>query len=107
MLIINSQFLLYTGVIIIVIYLIIIGTLRMKMQFWRTQPVFHIYNLKYWIKPPGFINLEPPPVNKYVNLINNKLIPVDSIDGENNVKKFLFIFHIIKRKIETGNMCKT
>jgi hypothetical protein len=84
--IINSQFLLYTGVIIIVIYLIIIGTLRIKMQFWRTQPVFHIYNLKYWIKPPGFINLEPPPVNKYVNLINNKLIPVDSIDGANNVK---------------------
>ena len=58
----------------------------MKMQFWRTQPVFHIYNLKYWIKPPGFINLEPPHENKYVNLINNKLIPVDSIDGENNVK---------------------
>ena len=84
--IINSQFLLYTGVIIIIIYLIIIGTLRLKMQFWRTQPVFHIYNLKYWIKPPGFINLEPPTVNKYVNLINNKLIPVDSIDGANNVK---------------------
>jgi len=56
------------------------------MQFWRTQPVFHIYNLKYWIKPPGFINLEPPPVNKFVNLINNKLIPVDSDDPANNLK---------------------
>ena len=84
--IINSQFLLYTGVIIIVIYLIVIGTLRLKMQFWRTQPVFHIYNLKYWIKPPGFINLDPPPVNKYINLVNNKLIPVDLIDATNYIK---------------------
>jgi hypothetical protein len=44
------------------------------MNFWHTQPVFHIYNLKYWLKPPGIINKEPPPVNKFVNLSNNKLI---------------------------------
>lgn len=44
------------------------------MHFWHTQPVFHIYNLKYWLKPPGFINMTPPPVNKFVNLSKNKLI---------------------------------
>ena len=67
-------------VIIFIIYLIVAGTIRMKMPFWRTQPVFHMYNLKYWLKPPGFINLEPPPVNKFVNLINNELIMVEAID---------------------------
>jgi len=58
------------------------------MQFWRTQPVFHLYNLKYWLKPPGFINKQPPPVNKYVNLVNNKLINLSpQADNENNGEK--------------------
>ena len=60
----------------------------MKMQFWRTQPVFHFYNLNYWLKPPGFINKQPPPVNKYVNLVNNKLINLSpQADNENNGEK--------------------
>ena len=58
------------------------------MQFWRTQPVFHLYNLKYWIRPPGFINKQPPPVNKYVNLVNNKLINISpQADEESDGKK--------------------
>jgi hypothetical protein len=82
----NSHFILYFLVIIIVIYLIISLIIRLKMQFWRTQPVFHLYNLKYWLKPPGFINKQPPPVNKYVNLVNNKLINLSS-EGENDGEK--------------------
>ncbi len=74
MLRINSHFILYFLVIILVLYLILLAVIRLKMQFWRTQPVFHFYNLKYWWKPPGFINSEPPAVNKYVNLVNNKLL---------------------------------
>lgn len=49
----------------------------MKLKFWITQPVFHIYNLQYWLKPPGLISTEPPAANKYLNLINNKLFQVD------------------------------
>jgi len=71
---INSHFILYFLVIILTLYLILLAIIRVKMQFWRTQPVFHFYNLKYWWKPPGFINKEPPAVNKYVNLVNNKLL---------------------------------
>jgi hypothetical protein len=48
------------------------------MHFWHTQPVFHIYNLKYWLKPPGFITLDPPPSNKFVNLINNQLLTLEA-----------------------------
>jgi len=74
----NAHFILYTFVIFVILYLIIAATIRFKMQFWYTQPVFHIYNLKYWLKPPGFINKEPPRVNKFVNLVNNKLITINT-----------------------------
>ena len=63
---------------IILFYLSISAFIRLKMHFWHTQPVFHIYNLKYWIKPPGFINLSPPPLNKFVNLINNQLLTLEA-----------------------------
>ena len=67
----------------------IMGIMRVKMPFWRTQPVFHIYNLKYWLNPPGFIDKEPPGVNKYLNLINTKMIPITNAavaDASNDVK---------------------
>jgi hypothetical protein len=59
------------------------------MRFWRTQPVFHFYNLNYWWKPPGIINKTVPPVNKYVNLVNNKLLNLstEEKDGEIKIKK--------------------
>lgn len=65
-------------IVIVAIYLIISVYLRIKMPFWRTQPVFHIYNLSYWFRPPGIINVAPPPVNKFVNLSNNTLLMVDA-----------------------------
>jgi hypothetical protein len=73
----TSHVFLYIFTFMIGIYLIIAGLIRWKMNFWHTQPVFHLYNLNYWLKPPGFINKSPPPVNKFVNLINNKLITID------------------------------
>ena len=83
------QLLLYSGAIIVILYLMIMGIMRVKMPFWRTQPVFHIYNLKYWLNPPGFIDKEPPGVNKYLNLINTMMIPVADAavaDASNDVK---------------------
>ena len=75
---ITSHIFLYIFAFLLSVYLLITAVIRIKMRFWHTQPVFHIYNLKYWINPPGFINKEPPPVNKFVNLTNNKLITLDS-----------------------------
>jgi hypothetical protein len=73
--------LLYILGVFIAFYLIISATIRIKMHFWHTQPVFHLYNLIYWLKPPGVINSEPPPVNKFVNLSNNTLINVNDISN--------------------------
>ncbi len=63
------------------------------MHFWHTQPVFHIYNLKYWLKPPGFINKEPPPINKFVNIINNQLL---TIAPDTNSVKIKQVCHFIR-----------
>ena len=58
--------------LLISIYLIITLYLKCKMPFWSKQPVFHIYNLLYWLRPPGIINKEVPSINKYVDLFHIK-----------------------------------
>ena len=58
------------------------------MPFWQTQPVFHLYNLKYWCRPPGQLGESPInnatptasgiAANKFVNLLNNELITINA-----------------------------
>jgi hypothetical protein len=64
---------------IVALFILLTAYIRIKMHFWHTQPVFHIYNLKYWFNPPGFINAAPPPVNKFVNLSNITMIEVPDV----------------------------
>lgn len=42
-------------ILIIFIPLIVIGFFKLKQPFWSRQPVFHLYNLTYWIVSPGII----------------------------------------------------
>ena len=58
--------------LLISLYLIITLYLKCKMPFWSKQPVFHIYNLLYWLRPPGIINTDLPLINKYVDLFHIK-----------------------------------
>jgi hypothetical protein len=46
-----------------IIYLYI----RVKYGFWVLQPVFHVYDYSYMIKPPGIIDSSLPTKNKYTN----------------------------------------
>lgn len=75
---VSPNFFMYIFLVLGILYLIISAYIRIKLKFWNTQPVFHIYNLKYWLRPPGIISTEPPAVNKYVNLVNNRLIKVET-----------------------------
>ena len=43
---------------------------KIKFGFWAYQPVFHRYNLLYWIYPCGIINKELPETNKFCNFYN-------------------------------------
>ena len=90
------SFYLYGFAFLIAVYLLIGAYIRIKMHFWHTQPVFHIYNLKYWLKPPGIINKGPPGVNKFVNLTNNELLPIDySGNTVSQVCQFISDYYII------------
>ena len=42
------------------------------MPFWSKQPVFHLYNIFFWLRPPGLISEDIPSINKYVDLLNIK-----------------------------------
>jgi len=44
--------------------------IRLKFGFWAIQPVFHIYDIKYMINPPGIIDDYLPDKNKYTNFKN-------------------------------------
>jgi len=55
--------------------------LRIRAPFWRTQPVFHIYDLHHWLKPCGLIDKDPPQFNKYVDR-RLKTSTVNELDSE-------------------------
>ena len=57
----------YVILIIIVIILSLLIFVKVKFRFWSLQPVFHIYNLRYWLFPPGIIQHKSPPVTDYYN----------------------------------------
>ena len=86
------QHIFYISIILIVIfYLGFTAYLKYKLKFWLTQPVFHMYNLWYWIKPPGVITPELPSVQeitqngagKYLNQFHIKTLEFESIKEDN------------------------
>jgi hypothetical protein len=52
--------------------------LKIKHPFWSQQPVFHYYNLIYWIKPPGVIDKNKPQLSRYVDLLSVKFDTIDN-----------------------------
>ena len=58
-----SYFLCFGILIIAIVYIFI----RLKYGFWVLQPVFHIYDLKYYLNAPGIIDDSLPLKNKYTN----------------------------------------
>lgn len=65
-----SYTLFFTTFIILSVYIYI----RLKFGFWAIQPVFHVYDVGYMIKPPGIINENLPEKNKYTNFKNIETI---------------------------------
>ena len=45
----------YIILLIILIYITFIGYIRFKHKFWSRQPVFHFYNIYYWMFPQRVI----------------------------------------------------
>ena len=65
--------------------LIIIFTyFKIKYQFWSIQPVFHIYDLHFWLFPNQIVNPSLPKINKFV-----KLLDVETFNIKNCPSKIL------------------
>ena len=64
------------------------GYIRVKFGFWALQPVFHVYNLTYFIWPPGIINHDLPEKNKYINFKNIETIIYNEL-SEIKINKFV------------------
>jgi len=71
---------LYIIIVFIAIITLFFGYVRVKYKFWALQPVFHYYNIFYWFKDVGVIELQLPIKNKYYNskIITTKMTEVST-----------------------------
>jgi hypothetical protein len=80
------------GFIILCIILFFVY-IRLKYKFWALQPVFHFYDLYYWVINVGIIRKELPEKNRYVNLkkITTKIF--EDID-ERRLKQLILLIRL-------------
>ena len=79
---------LYIILFIITILILLMGYIKLRYRFWSKQPVFHYYNIWYWMRPPGIIQRDAPESNEYVNIINVKSQDIASL-SETDTKKIV------------------
>ena len=67
--------------------------IRIKYKFWAMQPVFHFYDLYYWIVNIGIINTDLPSKNRYTNFKNIKTISYEILSNQ-NIKDFTLLVQL-------------
>ena len=72
---------------IIIFYLCFVGYIKLSFPFWSRQPVFHFYNLYYWVKPNQIIEKELPDNGRFFD----ETIIFDEFKNLSESKKDLFI----------------
>jgi len=80
------------GFIILCIILFFVY-IRLKYKFWALQPVFHFYDLYYWIINVGIIRKELPEKNRYVNLKKITTKTFEDID-ERRLKQLILLIRL-------------
>lgn len=60
----------------------------MRFRFWTLQPVFHFYDFRYYLFPPGIINHELPEKNRYCNFINIETVKYQTV-SDIRINKFV------------------
>ena len=82
----------FIGGIILIIILIFLF-IRIKYRFWALQPVFHFYDLYYWVINIGIIRKELPEKNRYVNLKNIITKPFEKVDDQ-TIKELILLIRL-------------
>lgn len=83
----------YTILLLIILIILFFIYIRIKYRFWAIQPVFHFYDLYYWIVNIGIIRNELPTKNRYTNFKNIKTISFDIL-SEQNIKDFTLLVQL-------------
>lgn len=74
--------------------------IKLKHRFWSIQPVFHFYDLYYWIYNIGIINHELPEKNRYTNFKNIHTIKYTNC-SKNTISKM--VHFIQSHYLNNGN----
>jgi len=92
----------YIFLIIIITIIIILLYFRVKYRFWIKQPVFHIYDLWYYLFPCGIIQLDLPSREEKYN--NFKDIETFKLEEINNVNKERFVSFIQQHFLRSSEL---
>ena len=81
----------YIILLVLSLFVICMAYIKIKYRFWSKQPVFHYYNIWYWLSPPGVIEYTFPKINEYVNNINIKMKSIGVLDKDEKTRIVSFI----------------
>jgi len=89
----NNTFMIkYFMLIIIIIIIIILLYIRIKFRFWSKQPVFHIYDIWYYLFPCGIIKLDlPNQEDEYNNFRDIQTIKLEKLSSIQEKRLLFFI----------------
>jgi len=62
-----TEYLVYVIPIVAIVLILAWIIVKIKYKFWSSQPVFHTYDLKYYLFPPGIIRTAIPEKTRYFN----------------------------------------
>ena len=88
---------------IAIIYLLFFAFIKIRFRFWSQQPVFHLYNLFYWMWPCGIIQHGHPPITKFYDakIVTQKFADVST--EKKNLFYTLIKSHFLANKKEKYN----
>lgn len=90
----------YLTISIILICIFIYVWIKFKYKFWSIQPVFHMYDIWYWLFPPGIIHNKKFIIDKYYDY-SIKTMPYNKITDIQKTLLVSFIkSHFLLNKIE-------
>jgi hypothetical protein len=79
--------------LIVLLLIVFFLYIRIKFRFWALQPVFHFYDIYYWIFNIGIIQEDLPSKNRYTNFKNIKTISYDIL-SQQNIKDFVWLVQL-------------
>lgn len=67
---------------IILLVVFILMYIKIKYKFWALQPVFHVYDIYYWVVNVGIIRHELPEKNRYTNFKQIETLEFNNVSSK-------------------------